>query len=88
MSDMTDWRDDAECQQQDPETFFPLEKNHSGPARSICEQACGVAEECLTYAYLSGEKYGVWGGVNLTGARMTKGQHSAQLKKLQDMQER
>ena len=66
----TDWRDDAPCANEDPETFFHPE-GETGRARrqrdilakSICA-TCPLAARCLEYAIENGELYGVWGGTS------------------------
>jgi len=62
-----DWRHKAVCRDEDPELFFPI--GNSGPAKNQAENAkavcrrCPVIEECLAHA-LSGEDFGVWGGMS------------------------
>ncbi len=45
-----DWRNDAECAEVDPEIFYPLDLNPTGPAvtaaRAICA-GCPVRLACL-----------------------------------------
>lgn len=47
---MTNYRDDARCRDEDPETFFPVGDRETGPevdvAKAIC-RACPISEECL-----------------------------------------
>lgn len=63
-----DWRHDAICRGEDPELFFPV--GTSGPALLQTEQAkavccrCPVTEECLAWAFESGQDAGVWGGMS------------------------
>lgn len=63
-----DWRHLAICRSEDPELFFPV--GTSGPALLQTEQAkaicrrCPVAEECLAWAFSSGQDAGVWGGLS------------------------
>jgi WhiB family transcriptional regulator, redox-sensing transcriptional regulator len=68
-----DWRARAACRDEDPELFFPL--GDSGPAllqiedaKSVC-QACGVVNDCLTWALESGQDSGIWGGLSETERR-------------------
>jgi WhiB family redox-sensing transcriptional regulator len=58
-----DWRDDALCQQVDPELFYPEKGGTAEPAKSIC-RSCDVRPECLEYALSLGEAFGVWGGMS------------------------
>lgn len=63
-----DWRHDAVCREEDPELFFPV--GTTGPALLQVEQAkavcgrCPVADECLAWAFESGQDAGVWGGMS------------------------
>jgi transcription factor WhiB len=59
------------CRSADPALFFPDPGESDREAKAICA-ACPVRAECLTVAVANGERYGVWGGVNLeAGARNT-----------------
>lgn len=62
-----DWRFFAECAGEDPELFFPI--GTSGPAqlqaeaaKAICRR-CPVKDECLQWAFESGQDAGVWGAM-------------------------
>lgn len=62
----TNWRDDAACQDADPDLFFPI--GTTGPtlyqideAKRIC-LACPVRERCLAWALEVGAASGIWGG--------------------------
>lgn len=55
------WQDRAACFGIDPDTFFPISEEEAGPALAFCG-ACGIREECLSWALRNGERYGVWGG--------------------------
>jgi len=64
---MSDWRDRALCQHEDPELFFPV--GTSGPAlaqieraRAVCHR-CPVADQCLRWALVTGQDAGLWGGL-------------------------
>lgn len=62
------WRNLALCRTEDPELFFPV--GTSGPALLQTEQAkavcrrCPVTEECLEWAFGTGQDAGVWGGMS------------------------
>ncbi|WP_329616418.1 WhiB family transcriptional regulator [Streptomyces brevispora] len=56
------WRDDALCQQTDPEIFHPEVGGTAAPAKRTC-MACEVRRQCLDYAVEAGEQWGVWGGL-------------------------
>ena len=60
-----DWMTQARCAQTDPEAFFPEGKGKgNGPAhrtaRRVC-LACPVESECLDYALIHDERFGIWG---------------------------
>lgn len=62
-----DWRDRAECRNEDPELFFPV--GSTGPAldqieaaKSVCRR-CQVQDPCLEWA-LGRAVAGVWGGTD------------------------
>ena len=54
------------CEQSDPEAFYPPRGEHASIqtrlAKVLCE-ACPVQRECLTYALIAREPYGIWGGM-------------------------
>ncbi|MEU8623244.1 WhiB family transcriptional regulator [Streptomyces sp. NPDC048669] len=58
----TAWRDDALCQQTDPELFMPEVGGSASDAKRTC-MACEVRRQCLDYAVAAGEQRGVWGGL-------------------------
>jgi len=55
------WTDRALCAQTDPEAFFPEKGASSRQAKKVC-MACPVRTECLEYALLNDERFGIWGG--------------------------
>lgn len=62
-----DWVDRAICKGLDPNTFFPSSKDSDcdfkiKQAKKICS-GCPVRLECLTYALVHKEAYGIWGGM-------------------------
>lgn len=59
----TAWVGDALCAQTDPEVFFPDQGGSTRAAKRVCAR-CDVRAECLDYALISNEPYGVWGGVS------------------------
>lgn len=77
-----EWQTHAACRDQGlTNTFFPEHdpkqnrsvnnsamQRQAKEAQAICE-GCTVRQECLDYALLSNEKYGVWGGVTVRGRR-------------------
>lgn len=58
-----EWTGQALCTQTDPEIFFPLKGTPGIKARRICA-ICPVRPECLAYAVVADERFGIWGGLN------------------------
>jgi WhiB family redox-sensing transcriptional regulator len=70
------WRLQAACRGVDPELFYPVGdvgrpvlddgvtpiERETIKAKAVCAR-CDVRQECLDYAILNGEEYGVWGGL-------------------------
>ena len=56
--------DGPACRGSDPDLFFPLPRESADPAKAICA-ACAVRAECLALAQARGERFGIWGGVDL-----------------------
>ena len=56
--------DGPACWGADPDLFFPLPGESADPAKAICV-ACAVRVECLALARARGERFGIWGGVDL-----------------------
>ena len=61
----TDWQEDARCRTEDPDIFFPHDRDKARTrlAQSICAQ-CVVRVECLEYALTTGQEFGIWGGAS------------------------
>ena len=57
------WQDLANCRGADPDLFFPERGASTRTAKSICRE-CSVREECLEFAIVSSEKFGIWGGLS------------------------
>ena len=57
------WQDYANCLGVDPDLFFPERGASTREAKAVC-RACVVREECLEYALVNGEKFGIWGGLS------------------------
>ncbi|CAB4859845.1 unannotated protein [freshwater metagenome] len=71
-----DWRHEAACRDEDPELFFPI--GTTGPAvlqiqeaKAVC-RSCSVVDECLEWAFESGQDAGVWGGMSEDERRLHK----------------
>ncbi len=57
------WQDYANCRGADADLFFPERGASTRRAKSICG-ACEVRTDCLEYAIVNGEKFGIWGGMS------------------------
>ena len=57
------WQDNANCLGVDPDLFFPERGASTREAKEVC-RACIVRVECLEYALMNGEKFGIWGGMS------------------------
>jgi WhiB family transcriptional regulator, redox-sensing transcriptional regulator len=62
------WVSRGACQRADPDLFFPV--TDQGPAaaqvaaaKDVCRR-CPVQPECLEFALISGQRFGVWGGAS------------------------
>lgn len=62
-SGTSSWREQALCQQTDPELFFPEKGESAVPAKQVCGR-CPVQRDCLDYALANDERFGVWGGTS------------------------
>jgi WhiB family redox-sensing transcriptional regulator len=54
------WQDLANCRGADPNLFFPERGASTRTAKGICRD-CQVRAECLEFAIVSSEKFGIWG---------------------------
>ncbi len=57
------WQDLANCRGANADLFFPERGASTRTAKSICRQ-CTVREECLEFAIVNSEKFGIWGGLS------------------------
>lgn len=57
------WQDQANCLGVDPDLFFPEQGESTLAAREVC-RGCVVRMDCLEYALVNGEKFGIWGGLS------------------------
>lgn len=86
-----EWHDRAGCKGQPAHYFFPESKygdsqNHRKcvmEARKICMK-CPVMKDCFDYAMEANEEYGVWGGVDFYGHRMSSERRIKRLMKAFD----
>jgi WhiB family redox-sensing transcriptional regulator len=61
--DELSWQDYANCRGADADLFFPERGASTRRAKAICA-ACEVRGDCLDFAILYGEKFGIWGGMS------------------------
>lgn len=57
------WQDLAHCRGANPDLFFPERGASTRTAKGICRE-CAVQPECLEFAIVSSEKFGIWGGMS------------------------
>ncbi len=60
---LLDWQNDALCAQTDPDAFFPEKGGSSRDAKRICVE-CDVQQQCLVYALVNEEHFGILGGLS------------------------
>src|SRR4029079_11706497 len=65
------WQDRALCAQTDPEAFFPEKGGSTREAKKVC-LGCDVRAECLEYALMKDERFGIWGGLSERERRRLK----------------
>ncbi len=54
------WQDLANCRGADPDLFFPERGASTRTAKGICRE-WQVRADCLEFAIVSSEKFGIWG---------------------------
>lgn len=57
------WQDGANCKGANADLFFPERGASTRAAKAICRE-CQVRAECLEFAIVTGEKFGIWGGMS------------------------
>ncbi len=61
--DELSWQDYGSCRGADADLFFPERGASTRKAKAICNE-CDVKEPCLEFAIVTGEKFGIWGGMS------------------------
>jgi WhiB family redox-sensing transcriptional regulator len=61
-SEKPGWADFSNCLGVDPDIFSPERGASTREAKEVCS-GCVVRDECLEYALITGQKFGVWGGL-------------------------
>ena len=75
------WQDDANCLGVDPDLFFPERGASTREAKEVC-RACAVRVDCLEYALVNGEKFGIWGGLSERERRRIRRQRALTVRKV------
>lgn len=70
-----DWQDLANCLGVDPDLFFPERGASTREAKEVCK-GCVVRGDCLEFALVNGEKFGIWGGMSERERRRIRRQRS------------
>ena len=60
------WKENGTCRQTDPELWFAdTSRRTKARAATICG-SCPVRRQCLAWALVFDEEYGIWGGLDAT----------------------
>ena len=70
-ADESSWQERALCAQTDPEAFFPEKGGSTREAKRVC-LSCDVRGDCLEYALMNDERFGIWGGLSERERRKLK----------------
>lgn len=57
------WADRANCLDINPDLMFPNTTTQLAEGKKVCA-GCVVRTECLEYALVNNEKFGLWGGTS------------------------
>lgn len=60
---MGEWRDRAACKGAPLDWFFPERSESAARAQKLCA-GCEVRADCLHWAMVAPERFGIWGGVS------------------------
>ena len=80
------WQTRANCLGVDPDLFFPERGASTREAKSVCA-GCEVKDDCLEYALVNGEKFGIWGGLSERERRRLRRQRALSRKEAQEVSE-
>lgn len=84
LAEAIDKHGDPICKTTDPDMWFPDIGEQSGKgvriAKEYCRQ-CPVQQECLAYALIANEQYGIWGGYDAMQRRNMRRTNRASEKK-------
>jgi WhiB family redox-sensing transcriptional regulator len=76
------WQDFANCRGEDPDLFFPERGASTRVAKQICRE-CTVRDECLEFAIVSSEKFGIWGAMSERERRKIRRERQITIKRRQ-----
>ena len=62
------WFDQASCRHLPTSMFYPERGESTSRARAVCAK-CPVQDQCQQWAFDTGERFGIWGGVSVDRAR-------------------
>lgn len=70
------WTESAACRGADPELFFPISsagvsQRQIRSAKAVCAR-CPVRPACLDYALATGQRFGIWGGLDEDERRLLR----------------
>lgn len=70
------WQESAACRHADTELFFPVGSGGQAvteiqQAKALCA-SCPVQPSCLTYALVTGQEFGIWGGYDENERRLLR----------------
>jgi WhiB family redox-sensing transcriptional regulator len=70
------WQESAACRHTDTELFFPIGSTGKAlieihQAKALCA-GCPVQQSCLTYALVTGQEFGIWGGYDEKERRLMR----------------
>jgi WhiB family redox-sensing transcriptional regulator len=71
------WQRQANCMGVDPDLFFPERGASTREAKEVC-RGCVVREDCLEFALVNSEKFGIWGGLSERERRRIRRRRSAE----------
>lgn len=73
----TSWKEYANCLGVDPDLFFPTRGQSTREAKAVC-RGCVVVDDCLEFALVNGEKFGIWGGLSERERRRIRRQRAVE----------
>lgn len=56
------WQEEGACRGVPSELFFPPVEHEAYEAKTVCA-TCSVRGQCLEFALVANERFGIWGGL-------------------------